>query len=202
VITLGIDPGTRHLGWGVVLTEGNRLRHLSHGVIDVDPGLALGDRLRVLDAGLTQLIAKHRPQAGSVESLFFHRDPQAAAKLGHARGVVLLALARAGVEIHEYAPAHVKRSITGKGNADKKQVAHMIRALFALEAVPRSDAADALALAVTHCRRSPLQDALQGQLEARRQARPADNPALALLLRGRRRPRGMGALGVRRVTAR
>jgi crossover junction endodeoxyribonuclease RuvC len=202
VITLGIDPGTRHLGWGVILTEGNRLSHVSHGVIDVDPELSLGERLRVLDTELASLIARHRPAAGSVESLFFHRDPQAAAKLGHARGVVLLALARAGVAIHEYAPAHVKRAITGKGNADKKQVAQMIRALFALEALPRSDAADALALAVTHSRRGPLEAALGEQLASRRPVRPRDNPALAAVLAGRRRPRGLGALGVRRTPVR
>jgi crossover junction endodeoxyribonuclease RuvC len=153
----------------------------------------------VLDKGLSRLVAEHRPASGAVESLFFHRDPQAAAKLGHARGVVLLSLARAGVAIFEYAPAHVKRAITGKGNADKKQVAQMIRSLFALEAIPRSDAADALALAVTHSRRSPLEDAVAAK---RREVRPEDHPALALLLRGRRRPRGLGALGVRRVTAR
>lgn len=198
MITLGIDPGTRHLGWGVILMEGNRLRHLSHGVIDVAPELPLGDRLCVLDAGLARIIAEHRPQAGSVESLFFHRDPQAAAKLGHARGVVLLALARAGVEIHEYAPAHVKRALTGKGNAEKQQVARMIRTLFALEVTPASDAADALALAVTHARRSPLDAALA----ERRAPEPAAHPALALLLRGTRRPRGQGALGVRRPAAR
>jgi crossover junction endodeoxyribonuclease RuvC len=182
VIALGIDPGSRHLGWGVIRAEGNRLTHVAHGVIDADPALSLAPRLAILDAALSVVIARFQPQVGSVETLFFHRDPQAAAKLGHARGVALLGLARAGVEVAEYAPAHVKLAVAGKGNADKRQVAHMVRALLALDEPPRSDAADALALAITHCRRCPLDAALA----ERRSARPAP---LAALLAGKRRPR-------------
>ncbi len=190
MITVGIDPGTRHLGWGVVHAEGNHIRHVAHGVIDVNPALTLAERLRYLDEKLADVLAAHRPSAGSVESLFFHRDPQAAAKLGHARGVVLLNLARAGVRVVEYAPAHVKRAVTGKGNADKQQVAHMIRALLALPEPPRSDAADALALAVTHCRRGPIEEALG---VGRTPGRLPDHPAIALLLgRGKRRVRRIG----------
>src|SRR5947207_3087902 len=118
VIALGIDPGTRHLGWGVIRAEGNRLEHIAHGVIDAHPSLSLARRLALIDAELTEVISRYRPDVGSVETLFFHRDVQAAAKLGHARGVVLLGLARAGVEVAEYAHAHVKRAVTGKGNAD------------------------------------------------------------------------------------
>jgi crossover junction endodeoxyribonuclease RuvC len=188
VIVLGIDPGTRHLGWGVVRADGNRLCHVAHGVIDASPTLALAERLAILDAGLTQVIAAHRPVVGSVETLFFHKDAQAAAKLGHARGVVLLCLARAQVAVAEYAPAHVKRVITGKGNADKRQVAHMIRALLALDVPPKSDAADALALAVTHSRRAPVEAAI----ETRRATTNIDPALLALLTRGKRgRSRGI-----------
>jgi crossover junction endodeoxyribonuclease RuvC len=143
VIAIGIDPGTRHLGWGVIRAEGNQLTHVAHGVIDADAALSLARRLEVIDSALTEIIGRYRPEVGSVETLFFHRDPQAAAKLGHARGVVLLGLSRASVEVAEYAPAHVKLAVTGKGNADKRQVAHMVRALLALEGPPRSDAADA-----------------------------------------------------------
>jgi len=185
VIALGVDPGTRHLGWGVISAEGNRLHHVAHGVIDANPSLPLARRLAVLHAELARVIARYEPEVGSVESLFFHRDPQAAAKLGHARGIVLLALACANVAVAEYAPAQVKQAITGKGNADTGQVAHMIRALLALDGPPRSDAADALALAVTHCRRGPLLAAL-----SERQTSLPDHPALALLLRGRGRRRG------------
>jgi len=177
-----MDPGSRHFGWGVIRAEGNRIAHVAHGVIDVDPSLSLARRLVLLDEGLTELIARYRPHVGSVETLFFHRDAQAAAKLGHARGVALLGLARAGVEVAEYAPAHVKRAVAGKGNADKQQVAHIVRALLALETPPRSDAADALALAITHCRRGPIDAAMN----ARRSGLPAE---VARLLGGPRRRR-------------
>jgi crossover junction endodeoxyribonuclease RuvC len=155
-------------------------------VIDASPTLPLAERLAVLDLALGKVIAEHRPLVGSVETLFFHRDAQAAAKLGHARGVVLLCLARAQVAVAEYAPAHVKRVITGKGNADKRQVAHMIRALLALDEAPPSDAADALALAVAHSRRAPIESAILA-----RRAKSAPDPALLLLLtRGKRARRG------------
>jgi crossover junction endodeoxyribonuclease RuvC len=185
VIALGVDPGTRHLGWGIVSLDGNRLRHVAHGVIDADPALRLERRLAIIDEELARVIARYRPSVGSVESLFFHRDAQAAAKLGHARGVVLLNLARMNVDVVEYAPAHVKRVVAGKGNATKDQVARMVRALLGLDEPPRSDAADALALAVTHCRRVPIDRAI----EQSRGAAPA-HPALALLLRARKSPRG------------
>ncbi|HVU01424.1 MAG TPA: crossover junction endodeoxyribonuclease RuvC [Polyangiaceae bacterium] len=189
MIALGIDPGTRHLGWGVVEAEGNRIRHVAHGVIDASPTLTLEKRLAVIDRELAVVIDRYRPLAGSVETLFFHKDAQAAAKLGHARGVVLLGLCRANVPVAEYAPAHVKRVITGKGNADKRQVAHMIRALLALEEAPKSDAADALALAVTHCRRSPIDAALCEQ-----RAGSAPDPAILALFRPKRRGRASARL--------
>jgi crossover junction endodeoxyribonuclease RuvC len=181
VITLGIDPGTRKLGWGVVSREGNRLRHLAHGVIELDAKAALERRLLQIERDLDEVIRCYRPAVGSVETLFFHKDAQAAAKLGHARGVVLLLLSRAGVEVAEYAPARVKRIIAGRGQADKQQVAMMIRALLALDEVPRSDAADALALAVTHLRAAPL---------ASRLAREGGKERLMALLGGKSRRRG------------
>lgn len=161
---LGIDPGTLHLGWGVVRAQGNHIQHVAHGVIDLDPKRSLAARLTSIETALDGIIEQYAPNAGSVESLFFHRDPQAAAKLGHARGVVLLSLARAGLEIFEYPPARVKLTVTGRGQADKRQVALMIRTLLALSEAPPSDAADALAVAVTHLRRAPF-DAL---VEAKR----------------------------------
>ena len=149
---LGIDPGTLHLGWGVVVRDANRLTHVAHGVIDLDPSAPLAERLVGICDGLSEVIRAHKPEVGSVETLFFNKDPQAAAKLGHARGVVLLSLERAGVAIAEYAPARVKRTIVGSGRAEKRQVAAMVRAMLALKAVPALDAADALALAITHLR--------------------------------------------------
>jgi crossover junction endodeoxyribonuclease RuvC len=182
VIVLGIDPGTRHLGWGVVRADGNRIRHVAHGVIDAHASLPLAERLEVLDVALADVVRIHAPAVGAVETLFFHKDPQAAAKLGHARGVVLLCLARAKIAVAEYAPAHVKRVITGKGNADKRQVAHMIRTLLALDEPPKSDAADALALAVAHSRRAPIESAI----DARRTTSAIEPGLLALLTRGKR----------------
>jgi crossover junction endodeoxyribonuclease RuvC len=186
VIALGIDPGTRHLGWGVVTRDGNRLRHVAHGVIDLDTKQPLAQRLVELERKLELVIQRYRPAVGSVETLFFHKDAQAAAKLGHARGVVLLSLSRAGVAVAEYAPARVKRTIAGRGQAEKHQVAMMIRALLSLDQLPRADAADALALAVTHLRAAPVLEAL-----ARRAAQTGATP-LHALLRGRSRGRGLG----------
>ena len=123
VIAVGVDPGTRRLGWGVVARRGSEMSHVAHGVIALDARESLAERLRQLEIELVQVLETHRPDVGSVETLFFHKDAQAAAKLGHARGVVLLSLARAGIAVAEYAPARVKRTIAGHGQADKRQVA-------------------------------------------------------------------------------
>lgn len=157
---LGIDPGTRHLGWGVVERIGTRLVHVAHGVIDTDTDQGLAPRLVEIDDGLTAVIEEHRPEVGVIESLFFAKDAQSAAKLGHARGVVLLRLSRAGLVLHEYPPALVKRTIVGRGAADKKQVALVVSALLRLDAPPRADAADALAVAVTHLQAAGFHDAM------------------------------------------
>jgi len=160
VIVLGVDPGTRRLGWGVVARDGNRIRHLGHGVLALPAERPLAERLTLIERGLCEVIERYRPQASSVESIFFHKDAQAASKLGHARGVVLLCCARMGVTVAEYAPARVKRTVTGHGAADKRQVALLVRAMLALDAAPPSDAADALALALTHLRQAPLAEAV------------------------------------------
>jgi crossover junction endodeoxyribonuclease RuvC len=150
---LGLDPGTRHFGWGVVEKTGTRLLHVAHGVVSPPEG-PLGERLVFIDGALAKVIAANAPDMAAVESLFFHKDPQAAAKLGHARGVGLLACARAALQVFEYPPARVKRTVVGSGRAEKGQVAQMIRALLALREPPAADAADALAVAVTHLQRT------------------------------------------------
>ena len=147
---IGIDPGTRHLGWGVLTRTGTRVEHVAHGVIDTDLDGSLAERLVEIDTELERVIREYAPDVGAVESIFFSKNANSAAKLGHARGVILLRLARAGMPIHEYAPALVKRSVAGKGAADKKQVAMVMTAILRLAAPPRSDAADALAVALTH----------------------------------------------------
>lgn len=147
---LGLDPGTRNFGWGVVEKNGTRLAHVAHGIISVDEDLPLAERLVAIERGLIAVVEAHAPDEASIESLFFAKDAQAAAKLGHARGVALLVCARAELPSFEYAPARVKRTIAGTGRAEKAQVAQMIRVILGLSEVPKADAADALAIAVTH----------------------------------------------------
>jgi crossover junction endodeoxyribonuclease RuvC len=156
IVVLGLDPGSRHFGWGVVRREGTRLGHVAHGVIHPDLATTFAERLVVIERDLVRVIAAYGPTHASVEGLFFAKDAQAAAKLGHARGVALLVCARAGLEVAEYPPARVKRTISGAGRADKAQVAQMVRVLLRLRDAPPADAADALALAVTHLSRSPM----------------------------------------------
>lgn len=153
---LGLDPGTRHFGWGVVRRSGTRLTHVAHGVLDVERAGDLGERLVAIESALVEVVRAYRPTQASIETLFFAKDAQAAAKLGHARGVALLVCARAGLPSFEYAPARVKRTIAGAGRAEKAQVAQMIRVVLGLTEVPRADAADALAIAVTHLQGSRL----------------------------------------------
>lgn len=156
MLVLGVDPGTRYLGWGLVRRTGTRIAAVDFGVIAVDEKLRLADRLVIIEEQLAEVVERHHPDAGSVEALFYAKDPQAAAKLGHARGVALLVLARQNVPVFEYAPARVKRVIAGRGQADKRQVALMMKALLGLRELPRADATDALALAVTHLRLGQL----------------------------------------------
>ena len=190
MIALGIDPGTRRLGWGVISRTGNRLLHVAHGVIELDGSQSIAARLVELEQQLTQVIREHRPSVSSVESLFFHKDAQAAAKLGHARGVVLLCLARAGIPIAEYAPAKIKRTIAGSGQADKRQVALMVRAALSLDALPPADAADALAIAMTHLRLGGLLHALEQATAMDPASASTDSRARVLLaLLSKKRPR-------------
>jgi crossover junction endodeoxyribonuclease RuvC len=155
VIVLGLDPGTRRFGWGVVARVGTRLHHRAHGVVVVDPTEPIASRLVAIEAGLERVLAAHAPEVASVESLFFGRDATAAAKLGHARGVALLVCARAGLTVWEYPPASVKRAVAGTGRAEKGQIAQMVRVVLGLRDLPPADAADALALALAHLQRAP-----------------------------------------------
>ena len=155
MLVLGVDPGSRHVGWGVVAVAGSRIAHVAHGILHAVEGDALADRLLTIDDGLRAVIARHQPSEAGVESIFFAKDPSAAAKLGHARGVILLALRRGGVAVHEYAPALVKRAVGANGRAEKAQVAMMVRAILGLRELPKADAADALAIAIAHVHSAP-----------------------------------------------
>jgi len=184
MIVLGIDPGTRHLGWGVVRRDGTRPSHVAHGVIDTDVSASLAQRLCQIEHELCRIVEIYGPTAAAVESIFFAKDAMAAAKLGQARGVALLVLARAGLDIAEYEPARVKKAIVGQGRADKRQMALVVRALLRLAAPPRPDAADALAVALTHVQAAPLL-ALAARAAGRDQARGAPRVALPSARRGR-----------------
>jgi crossover junction endodeoxyribonuclease RuvC len=146
---LGVDPGTRLCGWGVVERHGSRLTHIAHGTLRLGDG-ELSDRLVALDGALAQVVAEHAPEAAAVEAMFFAKNAQTAAKLGHARGVVLLALRRGGLSVAEYPPARVKAAVVGTGRAEKSQVGRIVAAMLALRDAPAEDAADALAIAITH----------------------------------------------------
>lgn len=146
---LGIDPGLRNMGWGVIAVDGPRLRHLANGVIRSE-GEDLGARLLSLYRGLQAVIATHGPDAAAVEQTFVNKDAVGTLKLGQARGIALLAPAEAGLAVGEYAPNAVKKTVVGVGHAAKQQVAHMVR--FQLPGVELAgpDAADALAIAICH----------------------------------------------------
>ncbi len=160
-IVLGLDPGTRHFGWGVVERRGTRIVHVAHGIAHTDETSPIAVRLVLIERALVEVLRVHRPAEASVETIFFAKDAQAAAKLGHARGVALLVCARAGVEVHEYAPARVKLAVAGHGRAEKAQVAQMVRVVLGLKAAPLGDAADALALAIAHLQHVRLPRAMQ-----------------------------------------
>jgi crossover junction endodeoxyribonuclease RuvC len=160
---IGVDPGSLAMGWGVVERRGTRLVHVAHGVLR-PAGDGLADRLLCIERELVQVIDEYRPAEGAVESIFFSKNAQSAAKLGHARGVVLLVLRRAGMTVSEYPPAQVKRAVVGRGRADKRQVALVVRGVLSLSATPASDAADALAVALTHLSAQRYQQALGRQL--------------------------------------
>ncbi len=147
---LGIDPGLRFTGWGLIESDGNRLRHLADGVIATDSELAVPERLRAIYEGLTALIAAHRPDEAAVEETYVNRNGAATLKLGYARGVALLAPALAGLVVAEYGAKMVKNAVVGSGNADKTQVADMVRRLLPGAAMRRADASDALAVAICH----------------------------------------------------
>ncbi|GAN77729.1 crossover junction endodeoxyribonuclease RuvC [Acidisphaera rubrifaciens] len=147
---LGVDPGLRHTGWGIIAVDGNRLMHVADGVISTDGADSVPDRLRALHDALAALIAAHAPHEAAVEETYVNRNGTATLKLGYARGVALLAPALAGIPVAEYAAKSVKLSVVGTGGAEKAQVAMMVRRLLPGATIRRADAADALAVAICH----------------------------------------------------
>jgi crossover junction endodeoxyribonuclease RuvC len=155
VIILGIDPGTRVTGYGIIKMVGrNRYVLIDYGCIRPPPKLCINDRYLIIHEGAEELIEKHQPDVLSIETQFVHKNPQSAIKLGMARGVVIVAARKRGVDVVEYAPTTAKRSVTGRGQASKEQVQSMIQHLLGLKEKPTpEDAADALALAICHAQK-------------------------------------------------
>ena len=148
VRVLGIDPGLRFTGWGVIDATGNRLTHVADGVIATDNTESVPLRLKALHDALAALMAEHRPDEAAVEETYVNRNGSATLKLGYARGVALLAPALLGVKVAEYAAKTVKMAVVGTGGADKDQVTMMVRRLLPGATLKRADAADALRKAV------------------------------------------------------
>ncbi len=147
---IGLDPGLRNTGWGVIDMIGTRLIHVANGIVHSDASSALSERLRDLHDGLTEVITTWEPAAAAVEETFVNKNPGSTLKLGQARGVVLLVPALHGIPVAEYTPNHIKKSVVGTGHAAKDQVYAMVRILLPGVEINGADAADALAVAICH----------------------------------------------------
>ena len=163
MIIIGLDPGLGCTGWGVIAAEGNRLSHIANGHIRTDAKAELPERLVALHGALLGVLALHMPEAAAVEEVFVNDNPQSTLKLGQARGVVLLAAASLGVPVGEYAARLVKKAVVGTGGAEKSQVHAMVGRLLPGVKIAGADAADALAVAITHAHHLASARALKGR---------------------------------------
>ena len=147
---MGLDPGLRNTGWGVIEAEGNRLRHVANGVVRSDPEKPVAERLLQLQIGIMEIVDSYEPSDAAVETTLANKNPASTLKLGMARGVALLTPASQGIPVGEYLPMIVKKAVVGTGHADKNQVETMVRRLLPGCDISVSDAADALAVAICH----------------------------------------------------
>jgi crossover junction endodeoxyribonuclease RuvC len=156
--TLGIDPGTAIMGWGIVEEDGQGgLRSVDYGTFTTSKELPLAQRLQILHRGLQALIEQYQPDTAGIEELFFSKNVTTALAVGHARGVALLALADGNIPLQEYRPMAIKQAVAGYGHADKKQMQEMVRLTLGLDTIPKpDDAADALAIAICHAYTGPI----------------------------------------------
>lgn len=154
---LGIDPGSRTTGFGVIDKVGARIGYVACGTIRTAGCGTFSDRLLTIYEGLRNVIDRHRPDVAAVEDIFIARNPSSALKLGHARGVAVLAAMRCDLLVYEYPPRVVKMAVAGYGQAEKEQVQHMVRALLELTDSPSQDAADALAVAICHANQTVME---------------------------------------------
>lgn len=153
---LGIDPGTRITGYGVIDKCGNRLIHVDNGAIITRPGQELAERLKIIYDGLCRVISTYTPETVAVEEIFLAKNALSALKLGHARGTALLAGINHGLPVHEYTALQVKSAVVGYGKAEKTQVQQMVRTLLRLPEIAQEDASDALAVAICHAHSHPF----------------------------------------------
>jgi len=165
MLVIGIDPGTATTGYGLVEeNEDGSLTAVDYGVITTSPDLPMPMRLLELYRQLKQILLLHRPHSGAVEKLFFHRNVTTAISVGQGRGVVLLALGEAGLEVGEYTPLEIKQAVAGYGGAGKRQIQQMVQVLLGLESMPTpDDAADALAVAICHAHSARVRNFYQDQ---------------------------------------
>lgn len=157
---LGIDPGTRITGYGIIDVDGNRLRHVDNGIIKTNSSEPLPLRLKAIYDGLTRVLGEFSPQGVAVEQVFLAKNPRAALTLGHARGTAVLAAVNLGLNVEEYSALQVKSAVVGYGHAAKQQVQQMVKALLNLPEVAQEDAADALAVAICHANSRTMKQAL------------------------------------------
>jgi crossover junction endodeoxyribonuclease RuvC len=159
---LGIDPGLRNTGWGLITQDGSKLSFIACGTIKSDEKKSLAERLKQLHDGLSEIVASYTPDEAAVEETFVNKDARATLKLGHARGIALLVPALAGLSVAEYAPNLIKKTIVGSGHADKDQIHMMVKVLLPKSDAKTPDAADALAIAMTHAQHRGLAQRLKG----------------------------------------
>lgn len=154
---IGIDPGLRNTGWGVIEVEGSRLTYVADGSVHSDDSLTLAERLAQLHQQLAEVLARFAPEEAAIEETFVNANPRATLKLGQARGVAMLVPAQAGLLVAEYAPNVVKKSVVGAGHAEKDQVKHMVRLLLPKAQMKSADSTDALAIAICHAHHRGVQ---------------------------------------------
>lgn len=157
---LGIDPGTRITGYGIIDVDGNRLRHVDNGIIKTNSSEPLPLRLKAIYDGLTRVLGEFSPQGVAVEQVFLAKNPRAALTLGHARGTAVLAAVNLGLNVEEYSALQVKSAVVGYGHAAKQQVQQMVKALLNLPEIAQEDASDALAVAICHANSRTINQAV------------------------------------------
>lgn len=153
-VILGIDPGLQHTGWGIILSEGNRLKYIDSGVINTNPKDDLANRLKFLSENLSKIIKNHNITEAAIEETFVNKNNLSSLKLGHARGALMVTISLAGISLAEYAATKVKKAIVGVGRAEKGQVGMMVKVLLPAAKFTSEDAADALAIAICHANHS------------------------------------------------